>query len=134
MRATQKNSSPYCLHDEANDYSETHAATHHSYYYSCDFTCRNKTHSAMTDGGKPLKNTSPNQNSFGVIISSFRWTSCCFFLQTHAGSSDAVLPEESSFPDSTTNKKLMNEESHCGFYLSHTDLLIYLSRICCSAV
>lgn len=71
--ATQQNSLPYRLHDEANDHGQTYTATHHSYYYSCDFTCRGKTHRGVTDGGKKTsqKNT---QLSIGVIVCSISRT------------------------------------------------------------
>ncbi len=59
--AAEEDSLPYRLHDEANNHCQTHTATHHSYYDSCDFTCK-RAQGGIKDKGKTSK-TAVNQSS-----------------------------------------------------------------------
>lgn len=123
---------PYRLHNEANDHSQAHTATHHSYHYGCHFTCGRETDRRTEAWQVEGEVSGDAQLSSGVNTWGSGQTFILGGFQKHAGKSDVVLPEESSFPDSATNNKRTGWEMW--MWTLCIESLVYLSRICCSAV
>lgn len=116
-KAMQQISSPYRLHDEANDDRQAYTATHHSYHYSCYFTCRETKRNA--EKGKTMK-------WFKDVM--LQTVLVAPFLEKNTPGSNS--PDESSFPDST--KYRINNHILI-FQITQNNWLVYRNSICCAA-